>query len=87
VLGKITVQPAVKTSVRPQGKGGGISDGAIVAAVAAGLVALACLAWALARMLAYEPRWTLALRHSLAEAGHRTSATWSELGDWIRLGR
>jgi hypothetical protein len=46
-----------------------------------------CAAWALARVAAYEPRWTLSLRHSLAEAGHRASATWAELGDWIRLGR
>jgi hypothetical protein len=66
---------------------GGLSDAAIAAAVLGGLLALACLAWAIARSTAYEPRWTLSLRHSMAEAGDRASATWAELGDWIRLGR
>jgi hypothetical protein len=67
--------------------GSSLSGAAIVAAVLAGLVALACLAWGLARMLAYEPHWMLSLRHSLAEAGFRASATWAELSDWARLGR
>jgi hypothetical protein len=66
---------------------GGLSTGAIVIAVAAALVALACVAWGLARAFAYEPRWMLYARHSIAEAEVRTSATWAELGDWMRLGR
>jgi hypothetical protein len=64
-----------------------LSDADIAVAVLAGLIALACLVWGVARMLAYEPRWTLSLRHSLAEAGFRASATWAELSDWARLGR
>ncbi len=60
-------------------------DAVALAAVGA-LVVLACLAWALARMLAFEPRWTLSLRHALAEAHFRASATWAEFGDWVRLG-
>jgi hypothetical protein len=47
---------------------------------------LACLAWALARTLAFEPHWTLSLRHAVAEAGFRASATWAEFSDWARLG-
>jgi hypothetical protein len=57
-----------------------------IAAVAA-IVALACLAWALARTLTFEPRWTLSLRHAAAEASFRASATWAEFSDWARLGR
>jgi hypothetical protein len=64
-----------------------LSNTAIAAAVLAALIALACLLWGLARMLAYEPRWTLSLRHVMAEAGFRVSATWAEFTDWARLGR
>lgn len=78
---------AAGTTQRAGKGGGGISDGAIVLAAVAALLALAACAWALARMAAWEPRWTLSLRHALAEAGHRASLTWAELGDWIRLGR
>jgi len=67
--------------------GGGTSTGAILLAVLAGVLVLACLAWALARMLAWEPAWAPSLRHALAEAGFRASATWSEFADWARLGR
>jgi hypothetical protein len=67
--------------------GGGLSTGAIVVAVLAGLLALACLLWALARLRGVEPRWSLALRHAVAEAGFRASETLAELGDWLRLGR
>ena len=69
-----------------RGSNGGVSDGAILAAVLAGLIALACLVWAVFRFGAFEPRWLLSLRHSLAEAGFRASATWAEFTDWIRLG-
>lgn len=57
-----------------------------LAALGAALVLLG-LAWAIARAFAYEPPWMPALRHSFAEAGFRASATWAELGDWLRLGR
>ncbi|MGO9762926.1 MAG: hypothetical protein ACLP1Q_16865 [Solirubrobacteraceae bacterium] len=53
----------------------------------AALVALLCLAWGVARLLTFEPHWTLSLRHALAEAGFRASATWAEFSDWARLGR
>jgi len=64
-----------------------LTTAAIVLAVAAALLALGAIAWGIARLLAYEPRWTLSLRHAMAEAGFRASATWAELGDWMRLGR
>lgn len=63
------------------------STAAIVLAVFAGLLALCALIWGIARMQAYEPRWVLSMRHSMAEAGMRASATFDELKDWARLGR
>jgi hypothetical protein len=68
------------------GSSGKLSTTAIIAAAVAALIALGALAWGIARMRAYEPRWTLSLRHSMAEAGFRASATWAEFSDWIRTG-
>jgi hypothetical protein len=65
---------------------GGISAGGIALLAIALLLLLGCLAWALLRLTAIEPRWALTLRHCVAEAAHRASSTWAELGDWIRLG-
>ena len=48
---------------------GKLSGAAIAAAVIAALIALGCLAWGIARVSAFEPRWTLSLRHAVAEAG------------------
>jgi hypothetical protein len=64
-----------------------LSTAAIVVAVVAALLALGCAAWGLARRRAFEPHWLLTLRHAMAEAGFRTSATWAEFADWARLGR
>jgi hypothetical protein len=63
------------------------STAAIVLAGLAALLALASLAWAIARWLAYEPHWTRSMRHAMGEAGFRASATWAEFADWVRLGR
>jgi hypothetical protein len=68
------------------GSGGGPSHAAIAIAVVAAIVVLAILAWGIARMSAYEPRWMLSMRHSLSEARFRASATWAEFSDWARLG-
>jgi hypothetical protein len=65
----------------------GLGALAIIIAALAALVVLACAAWAVARQRAYEPHWWLSLRHAMAEAGFRTSATWAEFTDWARLGR
>jgi hypothetical protein len=63
-----------------------LSTGAIVAVIVAAVLVLACIAWALARRRAFEPHWLLSLRHAMAEAGFRASATWAEFTDWVRLG-
>jgi hypothetical protein len=64
-----------------------LSTGAIVAAALAALLIVVCLLWGAARWWAYEPRWWVSLRHSLAEAGWRLSASWDEFSDWARIGR
>jgi hypothetical protein len=81
--GATPAQPTAKTS-RGDGR---LSTGALVIAVLAALLVLACATWALARRSAFEPHWLLSLRHAMAEAGFRASATWSEFADWARLGR
>ncbi len=76
-------------TVTPQGShhsSGGPAGWAIALAALAAVLALACLAWALFRFSALEPHWLLSLRHSLAEAQYRASATWAEFADWLRLG-
>jgi hypothetical protein len=67
-------------------RSGGLSTAAIVLAALAALLALASAAWGIARLLAYEPQWTVSARHMIAEAGFRVSSTWDEFSDWIRLG-
>jgi hypothetical protein len=74
---------AAKTATSPTK----LSTGAIVAAALAALLIVVCLTWGAARWWAYEPRWTISLRHCLAEAGWRLSGTWDEFSDWVRLGR
>lgn len=78
---------AARTYIRTTTTTTGVSGGAIAIAIVAAVVAIGCLAWAVARRRAVEPRWLLSLRHTLAEAGFRASETWAELGDWLRLGR
>ncbi len=53
----------------------------------AALLALALLVVAAARLLAWEPRWALASRHAMAEAGWRASGAWSDFADWLRSRR
>jgi hypothetical protein len=67
--------------------GGGLSALAVVLIVLAVLLLLGCAVWGLAQAQAWEPKWSLALRHAVAEAGFRASAAWREFGDWARLGR
>ncbi len=77
---------AVASAPARSSSGGGPSHAALAAAVVAAFVVLAIVVWGIARMSAYEPRWTLSLRHSLAEARFRAAATWAEFSDWARLG-
>jgi len=81
-------QPAAPAQGRTTAKKGdrSLSTGAIVIAALAALLVLVCAAWGIARLTAFEPRWSISLRHSMAEAGFRVSATWSEFTDWVRLG-
>ncbi|UGS38541.1 hypothetical protein [Capillimicrobium parvum] len=51
------------------------------------LAVLVVLLWALARLTAWEPRWLPSARHSIGEAGYRTSAGWAEFRDWLRFRR
>ncbi|MBS1868492.1 MAG: hypothetical protein JSS99_02415 [Actinobacteria bacterium] len=60
----------------------------VIALIAVGaLVLLALLLWALARSRGWDPAWAARTRHGWGEAGFRTSSTWSEFTDWLRLGR
>jgi hypothetical protein len=63
-----------------------LSGAALVLAIVGGLLALAAVMWAGLRFAVVEPHWLLSMRHSLAEAGFRAAAVWSELADWARLG-
>jgi hypothetical protein len=78
----IVVRPVTHTAKHSET----LSTAAIVAAVLAAVLLLGCIAWALARRRAFEPRWMLSLRHAMAEAGFRLSATCAEFADWVRLG-
>jgi hypothetical protein len=78
-VGAAALHPATRHS-------SGISTEAIVIAAVAALAALGCAAWGIARWRAFEPRWTLWLRHAVSEAVLRASSTWSEFTDWMRLG-
>ena len=60
----------------------------VIALIAIGaLVLLALLVWSLARMRGWDPPWFARMRHGWGEAGFRTTSTWSEFTDWLRLGR
>jgi len=76
----------LSVSTQAHAAGSGLSTGAIAIAAIAALLVLGCAVWAIARERGLEPRWTLALRHAVAEAGFRASATWAEFIDWARLG-
>jgi hypothetical protein len=83
----VPTRTLLKSTLHARAKRSGkLSTEAIVIAVIAALVALGCAAWGLARRRAFEPHWWLSLRHAMAEAGFRASATWAEFTDWARLG-
>ncbi|HXC45064.1 MAG TPA: hypothetical protein VNU24_00545 [Solirubrobacteraceae bacterium] len=75
----------VAGKAKPHGKR--LSAGALALAILGALLILACIAWALGRWLALEPRWSVSFMHSLREAAYRASETWAEFSDWARLGR
>jgi hypothetical protein len=55
-------------------------------AILAALLALGALAFGVARWFAWEPAWSVRMRHAAGEAGWRASSTWSEFTDFVRLG-
>jgi cobalamin biosynthesis Mg chelatase CobN len=60
----------------------------LIALIAVGGLLLAVLLlWGWARLRGWDPTWTARWRQAWGEAGYRTSATWSEFTDWLRLGR
>jgi hypothetical protein len=78
-----TTQPAATGATRQHDR-----TPLVIALIALGaLVLLALLAWALARMRGWDPAWASRMRHAWGEAGFRTTSTWSEFTDWLRLGR
>ena len=64
-----------------------MTDAAIVVALIGGLVALGGLLYGYAHWRGWDPAWAQSTRHAIGEAGARTSATWAEFVDWVRLGR
>jgi hypothetical protein len=59
----------------------------IALAVLLAVLALATLTVFMMTVLALEPPWLEAARHSLAEARYRAGGVLAEFGDWLRLGR
>ena len=55
--------------------------------VAGSLLLAGVLAWALARLLAWEPEWWSSRRHEATEAAWRTSNGWADFRDWLRAPR
>ncbi|MFL5816892.1 MAG: hypothetical protein ACJ76L_04750 [Conexibacter sp.] len=86
-----TTAPApAQTTTQPAASGAQERDRTplVVALIAAGaLVLLALLLWGWARMRGWDPGWVARGRHAWGEAGFRTTSTWSEFTDWLRLGR
>jgi hypothetical protein len=86
-----TVAPApAQTSTQPAAGGTQERDRTplVIALIAAGaLVLLALLLGGWARMRGWDPGWIAHVRHGWGEAGFRTTSTWSEFTDWLRLGR
>lgn len=78
-----TAQPTTTTTTHERDR-----TPLLIALIALGtLVLLTLLVWGLARMRGWDPAWAARTRHSWGEAGYRTTSTWSEFTDWLRLGR
>lgn len=60
----------------------------VVALIALGALLLAALAlWGLSQTRGWDPPWAARVRHAWGEAGFRTTSTWAEFTNWLRLGR
>jgi len=74
-------------AARDRGSGGNAPAPLVALAIVGALLALCLLVWALFRFFAWEPRWLLEARHSVAEAGWRTGGAWADFTDWLRSRR
>lgn len=59
----------------------------IVLAILAALLALSALVFGVTRWFAWEPAWSVRMRHATGEAGWRAVGTWADFADFVRLGR
>jgi hypothetical protein len=81
------VTDAIAVAAQSQDSGGAAPFPLLALAILAGLLALAGLAAAVVRWLAWEPEWAIRMRHATGEAGWRASSTWAEFTDFVRFGR
>lgn len=82
-------QPAPTGATTPSGRS---SDGdrtlaTLLLIVAGGALLAAALAFVWLQLSGRRPRWVQDRGHEVAEAGWRAGARWSELLDFLRLGR
>ena len=83
-----TTTPAQAESAPAAGPRNDDRDALVIALVALGALLLLALAiWGWARLRGWDPGWAMRARHAWGEAGFRTTTTWSEFTDWLRLGR
>ncbi len=59
----------------------------LILAIVGALLALCAMTFGFARWFAWEPAWSVRMRHSAGEAGWRASSTFAEFADFVRLGR
>jgi hypothetical protein len=79
--------PASTTPAQPAASGGDRTP-LVVALIGVGALLLLALGlWGLARSRGWDPAWVARMRHAWGEAGFRTTSTWAEFTDWLRLGR
>jgi hypothetical protein len=86
-----TTQPAVTSPVRTTTAAPSRHRDTTPLAIALGALGAALLLllalWAWARARGWDSPGLARMRHAWGEAGHRTTSTWLEFTDWLRLGR
>lgn len=78
---------APTTEVDASGGGRDLTPLWIALIVAGALLLAALFVWGWGWMRGWDPAWVARARHAWGEAGFRTTSTWSEFTDWLRLGR
>ncbi|HYV16934.1 MAG TPA: hypothetical protein VE972_13055 [Conexibacter sp.] len=86
-----TTQPAVTPPAATTTGSGSRHHDTTPLAIALGalgaLLVLLLALWGWARARGWDPPRLARARHAWGEAGHRTTSTWLEFTDWLRLGR